>query len=520
MKKILLLNLLIIIGFSLFSQNLKNKVEVSYGEEFKIKERLLAENVIAEDETGFYSLKMTFEKFKLKSTLLHYDRKMNLIKASPIDISYTKKENKFEQLRMINGKLYLLTSTINKKQMKKELYIESVSKEKLSLNKDAKKIAEYDILKTRRKNSGFYDCILSKDESKTLVYYSLPFENETKEKFGFQVYDPSMNLIWEKEITLPYDDASFSIEDYKIGNNGDIYLVGRLYNSESSDYTYELLVYSSEADNVDQFSIKTKDSYISNIKVEVLDNQNILCAGFYSNTNHYNVIDGCYYMTLDAKSKDIIQYKSKAFDLNFLTQNMSEKKEEKAIQKAAKGKSIGLVNYYFNHIVTKKDGGYYLLAEQHYTTENRIKNLNRPGHSIIIEHFYNDIIVINVANDGEIDWNVKIPKRQQTKNDGGIASSYGTFNNENNLYLLFNDNPKNNNYVTGDKVYKYGTNLNHALTAIEINSAGEIKRESLLSKDDTKLGTRPAALFNISENEMILFGSSLKKSQYFKLMLK
>lgn len=529
MKKILLLNLLIIIGFSLFSQGLKNKVEVSFGEEFKIKNKLLTESIFAEDETGYYSIKLTFEKFKIKKTLQHFDRTMNLIKTSAIDFSFRKKEKQYEGLLMINGKIKLLTSTINEKAMKKELFIESVNKESLTLINDLKKIAEYDILKKRRKNSGFFDCVVSTDKSKTLIYYSLPFEKETQERFGFQVYDQSMNLLWEKEITLPYDDASFSIEDYKIGDNGEVYLVGKLFNSETSNYSHELLVYSSNGNNVDQHTFKIDNKYISGIKVDILENQNIICAGFYSNLENYNSKDGCFYTVLDSKSKEVIHKNTKAFSLDFLTQNMSEKKEGKVEKKANKGKSIGFDNYDFKHIINKKDGGYYLIAEQFYTNEYTVDKINynnnnnnkfNPRKKSVKEYFYNDIIVISVSSDGDIIWNKKIPKRQKTKNDNGALSSFGAHYVNNNLYLLFNDNAKNNNFEAGDKVYKYGTNLNPVLTIVEITNEGSLERETLLSKEDTRLWITPTMMFNISENEFLLFGRSLKTSQYMKFNFK
>ena len=58
---------------------------------------------------------------------------------------------------------------------------------------------------------------------------NLPYKKKQPERFALRVYDPTFSLIWERDISLPYNDEFFEVADQQIDNNGNVYLLGIAY---------------------------------------------------------------------------------------------------------------------------------------------------------------------------------------------------------------------------------------------------------------------------------------------------
>lgn len=269
----------------------------------------------------------------------------------------------------------------------------------------------------------------------------------------------------------------------------------------------------------DEHTISLEDKFITDIKVEVQDNQNIVCAGFYSEKGTFS-IKGSYYMVLDAETKDVIKKSTHEFGIDFITQNLTERQEKKKKKKAKKGKKIELYEYDLDKIIPRKDGGTYLIAEQYFmrvVTTTYTDSKGNTSTRTTYHYHYNDIIVISISAEGDIEWTEKIAKRQHTTNDSGYFSSYSMAEVEDKLYFIFNDNPKNMFLKKGEKIYNYNKSKKSIVTIVEMNKDGKQTRELLFTKDDTDVRVRTKVSEQMSENEFILFGQRRKMNQFFKL---
>ena len=530
MKRIITIIVLLTIGFNLLAQTRTKKVKVTFGDELKVKKRTTLADIVGKDASGYYALKIKVRAFGNSDiSLEHFNNRMHLTQSVPLDLSYNKKTKEYESILNIDDKLYLFSSFRNDDKKKKFLFVQTINKKTLSPNNDLKKIAEIDFSDKTKRNSGNFDYVVSRDSSKFLVYYNLPYDKGKPERFAFQVYDTKMNLLWEKELSLPYNDDLFDIEDYLIDNKGDVYLLGASFNEKRKtkrkgkpNYKYELLVYSDQAKQVEKHTISLDDKFITDMRVEILDNQNIACAGFYSDKGTFS-IKGSYFMSLDADSKKIIKKSTNEFGIDFITQNMSKRKEKKAKKKAKKGNKEELFEYDLNKIVPKKNGGAYLIAEQYYYDSFTEIITNQQGitsRKTTYHYYYNDIIVINISAEGDIEWTEKIAKRQHTINDNGYYSSYALAYVDDKLYFIFNDNPKNMFLKEGDKIYNYNKGKKSIVTIVELTEGGEVTREVLFTKDDANVIVRTYVSEQMSNNEFVLFGDRKKKNQFFKLRFK
>ncbi len=531
-KTIIILGLLTFSILISFGQSKSKKVDILWGLEQKKSKRSTLSDIVGYDKTGIYAIKTQntgLIGYNTKITLEHYNNKMNQTKSVEINLEEQNKKTYFEFIIQLNNELYLFSSFKNQKLKRNFLFVQSINKKTLQFNKDLKKIAEINYSGKSKFNAGNFDFVLSRDSSKVLIYYNLPYDKYGSEKFGFNVFDNNLNELWEKKITLPYKEELFDVEDYLIDNNGNVHLLGMIFKDKRKDkrrgepnYKYQILSYLNDGESIKEYPIKIEGKFLTDMQIAVNDEQDMICGGFYSNVGTFSII-GSYFIKVDGKTKEITAKSFKEFGIDFITQNMSQRKENKAKAKAAKGKNVELYEYDLDNIILKNNGGAMLVGEQYYVRV--ITNTYRSSSGVMSTsttyyYYFNDIIVINMSPDGNIEWAEKIAKRQLTTNDRGFYSSYTLSVVGDKMYFVFNDNPKNLFYKGEGKLYNFNKGKESLTVLVELDSDGKQTREALFSSGEADILTRPKVCEQISENEMILFGQRRKTHRFAKITFK
>jgi len=448
---------------------------------------------------------------------------LNLTKSYQINPkAYSKRKPTFEKIIQIGKKLYLFVSF--KQKGDNILYVQGIDKQTLRPKSDLKKIAEINYTGASKNNTGYFDCKISRDSSKVLVYYKLPFGISKKERFGFNVYDDDFNLLWEKAVTLPYKDRLFYVNGYQIDNEGNVYMSGKLFEDPPSfdfnrtTHSYNILGFFQNGEEVRQYKPKLEGRYIANM-IMVLDtsSQYVICSGFYSDKKTLG-ISGSYFMKIDNKTKKMSINKYKPFKVNLMTKNMKKSDKNRIEKRAEKDKDIGLQGYYLKLIWHKVGGNITLIGEQYNGLRPRYNRLNHAR--------YNDIIVVNMSPDGEVEWTHKIPKRQFAVNNKihGLSHAYSSNINDK-LYFIFNDLPQNLSLtnsevpelVNGDVVLG---NLRQTVVAlVEIDESGKKTKRALFSADQADVYIQPIFYSYTRNHEMTLLGKKGDKHRYIKVLL-
>ncbi|WP_258104777.1 hypothetical protein [Marinoscillum sp. MHG1-6] len=532
MNKSFLVLIALLLTFRTFSQT----TDIEWGNPMKVSKRSTLSDIVAYDQTGFYAIKTETRTFGIGLlsvtrriiTLEHYNTKMNLDRSSELVLEYEGDKTDYEHIIQLNGQLFLFTSYKDQSDKMNTLMVQSINKNTLTPNKDFKKIGEVSYEGNFKSNAGNFRLRLSRDSSKVLAYYNLPYEKTENEKFGFHVLDQQMNELWKKEITLPYEEGLYEIEDYKIDNKGNVHILGVVYKEKRKakrkgepNYNYEILSYYMKDGGFDSYPIKLEGKFLTDMQISIDDNRDIICAGFYSNEGTYS-IKGTYFIKVNSKSKLITTSSFKEFDMDFITQNMTERQEEKVEKKAKKGKEVELYQYDLDDIIIREDGGAVLVGEQYYITVVTTPiSTGTGGVTYVTTYYYNynDIIVINVSPKGEIEWAQKIAKSQSTANDGGHFSSYTSAIVKDKMYFIFNDHPKN---ITdpGDRTFNYTGGKNSMVVLVEVDSNGNVNKSSLFSTKDAEVITRPKVCEQVSGDELVLFGQKRKNHQFAKIVFK
>ncbi len=514
MKKLLLIAFV----FSIFNANAQQGAQSQWGPTYKMPSKL-STRIVCEDATGFYIIRS--QRRASKGIVLEkFDNKMNLKYSEELIIPRKDKDLMlFEDVVYINKQLVLLVSYFDRKN-KKNYYFAYPIDDK---GKVGSKFKLLDENTTEGRNGSNYDFVLSKDTTKLLLYYNPPFDNKADEKFHYKVFDQSFNLIWEKEVELPYKDKLVSINDYIIDNEANVFMLltispdrkkGEKETKIEQAKKFMVLSYKYKAGKFEQYEIKLKDKWIESINYDYNPSLNqLVLGGFYSNDDKMGLVNGLFYMKLEINTGVVQVSSMKPFDKDFMVDMVGEKK-------ADKGK--GLSEFYFDYFFSKKDGGAYIVAEQYYITVITTTDSKGNTHTRYVYH-YNDIIVASISPKGEIDWIKKITKKS-SDGAGGYYLSYAINHNEekDDLNIVFNDNPKNIELYKKDpnKLATVGNLKKSVAIWVSLNSEGNMKRVPLFTaKELDKIILQPKTHMR-SENDITVYGIRGKEYKFGKISFK
>jgi len=519
-----------------FTANAQQKIQ--WGDPIKNNTKSILEKIITQDANGFYALKIRQGRNNVadgpqKVYIERYDLDMNLKKAKEINLKWKKKKRQFEDIISVGGELYLFTSYNNLAKRKNFLFAQKMNKQTFKVENELNYVAEID---TRGQfKEGSFNFHISRDSSKVLVLNQLPYKKNQPEQFALHVYNNDFTLSWEKDIVLPYNDNQFEIEDYQIDNNGNVYLLGVLYGDKIKarkrglpNYQYILLSYRNMGTEKHKYPIKIREKFITDLTFRPSNNGELVFCGFYSEHGTYS-IKGTYFFRLDPDTKEMSNQSLKELDFDFRTEYVSNRRKDRMDNDDKKAE---LYQFSLDDLILRNDGGALLIAEQYFVEEIRdydpyyggVGTFNRFGNDpyrISYIYNYNDIIVVNVGPEGDIEWASRIPKRQETENDGGYYSSYSMSIVRDKINFIYNENGRNFDADINDRRRgRYNFNGRNSVLALsQISPDGRVSTTPLGLNRQAGIITRPKACKQIGPETIAIYGENGKFYRFGKVVL-
>jgi hypothetical protein len=518
-KLILALFLGLLFSGTVSGQKSNRKASVKWGADRAVKKRA-SSRMLAHDDRGFFTVHYG------KEILLEcFDKELRMIQSVPFELKFEDKDLDYQFTIHSNDDLLIFSSFLNKKLKKDFLFYQSVNKRTLDLNSKLTKVSEIDFGTDNFSSSGEFSKLISRDKSKIGIQTTDRGKRKDMELFKFQVFDDKMDLLWENEIELPYTQELFNVEGVRLDNDGNIYVYGIEFKEKrvskrrgEPNYKYHIISISENGTIVDDIPVQIDAAFITDMRVEINDQHEIICAGFYSDLGTYSN-KGSFFLKLDQSTNEVLVQNQKEFGLDLIKQTMSSRQQKITKRKGDKGKEIELEEYDLDRIVLREDGGAVLVAEEFYITVST--STTSEGRTTTTTHYnYNDILVVSISPDGTIDWIQKIPKSQRSSNDGGAYLSYSMAVHKDKLYFMFNDDANNLYYKGQGEPEPFRLNDGPFVMFVELDSEGNQTRESLYSFSSKDVYIRHDLGFQISENEVILFGFKKKVHKLARVTLK
>ncbi len=496
----------------------QSNVKVEFSEQYEEPKGSVVFDVVGYDDGGF-----VFGRYNRKGlthiniSLEKYSKSLKFLTIRDYESELNGLDVDYSSPFYFQDQLYLIGTTYDKKTKKRNLYYNEVDKSTMSLKN--KEVLIQSIQENDNGSLALANYAFSRDQ-KVLAFYNLPgylkktavlagfsiplSKSSTETKGSVAVYGGDMEKMWDLNFTFPYSEKLYSVKDATIGNNGDFYILGKLFEEKGKsktagapNYQYVINAFSGKGTNKKEYKISLDKYYITDCSFTISNDNKIICAGFYSEKGYGNIM-GSFYLSIDPETEKILTKGVSPFDVEFLKLFMSDSRAEK-------GKE--LPNFDLDQIVIREDGGAVLIGEEYYVTVSTTTSSNGSTTTRTTYH-YNDIIVININPDNSVEWATKIPKRQA--GSSGFYLSYAAHIKDDKIYLIFNDNEKNLDEIKPDKIYPYDGKDSYA-TLVTINENGTWKKSALFSNKETGVILRPIVSEQINDDELIMYAEKGRK---------
>ncbi len=292
-----------------------------------------------------------------------------------------------------------------------------------------------------KRNSNSYDVRLYDADSMTLIHKKTYFENQ--EKF-------------------------FRSFDMTIDNNGNIYALGKEYQDGKREQD------NGKPNYVITITKISKDA-LTTAKIDLDDNNHIADLIIIEKEKELHLY-GFYSEKKAGKISGLNKFQVSKKDLAIISKRKSKLPEEifKDIyneNKADRNKNKDLNNYYLDFVLEDENGNVTLLAEQFFITQVYVSNGQAGGYWTTVPN-YNNILVLNLNNDGEVVWGRSILKIS-------TAPSYNAFVLDQNLHVFFNTGKSLRKKKDGRVKAKVGFLEGTALYNYIYTKEGEVSQEKI-----------------------------------------
>jgi hypothetical protein len=525
MKKRILNVGLFFCGFTIYAQDVK----VVNGTTFTM-------NNGNEEFSKILNLNPKDFSFLTKSGLRKY-RVVSLDEDLKVDVSkdlelmeVNQKEVKFVDAGQIGDKTYFFSQSFDRKTNEMNLYASDLDIETGEFNQhnEALNIQNDKFVALNRP----FEVIRSVDSSKVLFVCAYPVKNQENATVSVKVTDNKLNELWKQDIIFDKISRDFSVLEYLVDNKGNIHISAsiRMDNDEKRDaevkgeYYVAIYSYFHQTGELKEYEIGFQKEIIMTSHLELNDKNEIICTGFYTEKTLFDSgMKGFYYLRIDPNTKEVVANNLSAFDVSFLEQLMSQRKAEK-------GKGINF--YVIRDTYSMPDGGMTIVAENY-----QYSQLQDDNGSIVSEIWtYGNVLVFFLDAEGNMRTYSILKKNQTCSSKSGFGTlmalagasatpgsnelpyyGIGTMMTGDNLYLIYNENPKNADRVIAGKKPKSVRQATSVTNLVTFTRDGEISTNTLFKSVDKESGFQmplmPQYHFNYANNAMLIIGKKGKSAR-------
>jgi hypothetical protein len=392
--------------------------------------------------------------------------------------------NKAIGIVQIGDKFYYLFDSFNKATEKRSVYVRefftkdcSLGNERLLFTSDgevANGPASESIGFWGVKGGPPFTVYKSFDNSKIMINYRRkPLSKNDDVNYdllGFFVFDASFQMIWGREVKMPYTEKEMNNLAYTVGADGTVYMMS-LYKGQQD---FRLLTIPQKGDLevtiVDRGEFMFKNLYMKENKAGNID-----FLGYYANGLDFKFwegswgnlsfnINGIRYFELSKQGK-ILTSKDIEFPLELINKYESGRQQDKNEKREEVG-NAGIRDLVLRQFTVNPDGSIFILGEQYYYTQT----YNANTYQMTYKFYYDDLVATKLNANGEVLWMKKLPKRQfGSAGKGGMGIAYLEGNNSH--YILFLDNVKNADIDINEVPAKHVDGMGGYLTAYKIDDA-------------------------------------------------
>lgn len=453
--------------------------------------------VIGQNEKGFFILKSPSvfnnkqEQLRLrdnKAEISFVNNSLSTLWTYRFD--YLNPEAEIQDICLFDDSLYLFYALINKEYNKNELFAQKINIVRGIPDTNPVLIDEINFDKKR--NRGMFYIKKSKNNKLLCTMYKQNNLDDEKLTIHINVLDTSLAIKWTNTYKTDYYDGVLFLNDFKITNEGDVYILTSLDLDKKllRDKKYTLNIASANTTKLSLISIVLDKYFINDVKMEIdyINNQ-IVMAGFYSELNSFSSA-GIVYVNI--KFDDL---KPKLYTESFKAKFLNEFNSERTVNRGTE-----LINYYIDRIILRTDGGVILISESNYVTESTNYNSYYQLYTTSYTYHYDNILLFSINPNGKIHWESIVRKNQVSEDDAAFYSSFIASLDADKVHIIYN------------KYIRKSTDVINCT----INNKGE-SSEKVIVKENDNLLIMPGGGRQISADQIVIPCIQKNKTNFMRI---
>lgn len=313
------------------------------------------------------------------------------------------------------------------------------------------------------------------------------------------ITDESYNPIEEKTIDFEISDFGFRLADILIDESGNAYIIYSNYETrgfrrgEDKPF-WGLVVVKADKREMRSYSLTKENVFLSRVKMSLnRANRQLTVAGFYglkSPTGSKGTLD----FALDLQTMEPLRHELIAYAYNMVVSVAGKKAADRGEE---------LLDIELRRIVSRSDGGYLLVGEEYFITEQTYTFFINGIAQVNTRNVYNygKVILISVGPNGEPEWEKVINKNQKSMQDAGFFTSLIVIPQKDRVDIIFNESA---DAMSENRIYRY-----------YVGNRGEVQRQYLLKSLTTAVSIITRESRQI-DSESVLFATT--KDRKFALL--
>lgn len=288
---------------------------------------------------------------------------------------------------------------------------------------------------------------------------------------------------WDIAVQIDTENDGFKFKDMVVSNSEEVFMLYEKGNNRYMADMHAFMLYQINGSMNKAYTTElAMPNYLSKDTHLTFDdmNQNLLVLGLFTEANRSSALGYYYFKTnlTDIGINDEIIFAP--FEPSFVEE----------VNGLRKGINNTLDYYFIKEIIFNKDGGFIWIGEMYKQYVRRAPSpYGRSGAMQgFVDHYTEDIIVFAVDNKGKNSWKNVIYKKQFSQDDEAVYSSFFLMKTPSRLQLVFNDEIKKYNTVSG----------------YSLDPLGNLQRKTLLNTEYEDLKLRFIDALQVSSNEVLL----------------
>jgi hypothetical protein len=323
---------------------------------------------------------------------------------------------------------------------------------------------------------------LSNDSTKLFQLRKPKQDKSESHIYQLKIWDREINEKVSVEIELPYKGREFSVYDISLSESNNLHMLARINIPRSErgpddpSFYYTIVTINPASGESNTFDVKLSNLFVRDVSLRFDQQGNAFCVGIYSDKRNLSNITGTFYFKIDVNTGAVSAESVQDFQaeiIKMLNNSNSERRRNSEIR----------ANIEVKEIVTRPDGGSYILFEEEYV---QVVTTSNPNGGTTTTRYYhnNDILFMNIDESGKILWQTVFPKQQVSTNDGGRLNSFAARMYKDKLYILFNDDKENADTPDFKNNIYPQTTKNTMPVVMVVNNDGVSEKIPLLAKSE------------------------------------